>query len=59
MTKTTTSVIAATVVMLTIITASYSETRSQHITPEQLYDQSSMVIKGAVLDIETVAEYQL
>jgi len=59
MTKTGIAVFAATAVMLMVGTVSLAETRGRHFTPEQLHEQSTLVIKGAVTEIETVAEFKI
>jgi len=59
MTKTAITVLAASVVMLMASTAGFAETRGRHFTPEQLHQQSTLVIKGAVREIQTVAEFKV
>jgi len=59
MTKTAITVVAASVVILMASTAGFAETRGRHFTPEQLREQSTLVIKGAVREIETAAEFKI
>ncbi len=58
MTKMTMAGFAATAVMLMVTTA-FAETRGRHFTPEQLHEQSTLVIKGAVREIRTVEEFKV
>ena len=59
MTKTALTVFAATAVMLMVGTVGLAETRGRHFTPEQLHEQSTLVIKGAVLEIESIEEFKV
>jgi hypothetical protein len=56
MTKTAITFLVASVVMLMASTAGFAETRGRHFTPEELHEQSTLVITGAVREIETVAK---
>ena len=59
MIKTALAIFAATAVMLMVSAMGFAETRGQPFTPEELYEQSTLVIKGAVLEIETIMEFQV
>ena len=51
--------LAASAFMLMVSTVGFAETRGRHFTPEQLHKQSTLVIKGDVREIETVAEFKV
>lgn len=59
MTKTEIAVFAVAAVMLMASTIGFAETRGRHFTPEQLHEQSTLVIKGSVREIETTAGFAI
>lgn len=59
MVRTTVAFSATAAVMLIVVTLSYAEVRVRHYTPEELYEQSTLVFKGTVLAIENVPEFNI
>lgn len=58
MIKRTVAVFAATAVMLMLSTVGFAETRERHFTQEQLFKQSTLVVKGTVRKMVTVADWE-
>jgi hypothetical protein len=58
MTRTAIAIFAVTAVTLMCSAPGTAEVRARHFTPEQLYEQSTLVIQGRVSGIAIVAEFE-
>ena len=59
MTPTAMSLSAANTLLLMLTAVGFAEVRVRPFTPEELHEQSTWVIEGAVREIATVAEFQV